>query len=328
MLLFSHACQCTAEGIERSRTSAASKAAAGRSRKGHHVLFGAHISVAGGYNRALDYALDVGCECAQIFAKSPRQWKGPPMDPDKAADFVAARRAAGFGPLFTHTAYLINPATSDSQLRDKSIVALADELVRGAMLGAEGVVTHIGNDPEGDPPAAARRVADSVNRAFELAGPAAESVRLLLENTAGAGRTFGSNFEELGACLEFSELPSEKLGVCLDTCHAFAYGMPIDTSEGWVELVSGINGCCGGERLGLIHANDCMFERGSKRDRHAWIGDGHIGYRGFEAMVCVPQLTGVCACTEMPGDPPEKDAENIRRLKSLRDRCSPSHADG
>jgi deoxyribonuclease-4 len=285
------------------------------------MRFGAHISVSGGYDRALDYAMEVGCECAQIFAKSPRQWHAAPMDPAKAEAFVTARRERGFGPVFTHTAYLINPATPEPVLREKSIAALADELVRGALLGADGVVTHIGSDPDGDPDLAARRVADAVNRAFELAGPAAASTRLLLENTAGAGRTFGSTFEELGACIEYSALSAEKLGVCLDTCHAFAFGMPLDTQDGWDDVITGIAGCCGASRLGLIHVNDCMFERGSKRDRHAWIGDGHIGKPGFAAMVCLPQLDGVCGCTEMPGDVPVKDAENIRRLKEMRDGC-------
>ena len=100
--------------------------------------------------------------------------------------------------------------------------------------------------------------------------------------------------------------------------------MPLDTQAGWDELVSGIAGCCGADRLGLIHANDCMFERGSKRDRHAWIGDGFIGMEGFSAMVCMPELEGVCACTEMPGEVPEKDVVNIDRLKELRSLCASS----
>jgi deoxyribonuclease-4 len=286
------------------------------------MLFGAHISVASGYERALDYAFEVGCECAQIFAKSPRQWKGPVLDPVKAEMFASARRERGFGPLFTHTAYLINLATPEPVLREKSIAALADELVRGAILGAAGVVTHIGSDPDGDSEAAARRVAQAVTQGFERAGPVASSTRLLLENTAGAGKTFGSTFEQLGACIAYSGLPAENLGVCLDTCHAFAFGMHLDTAEGWGDVVSGIDGCCGIARLGLIHANDCMFERGSRRDRHAWIGDGHIGRSGFEAMVCVTELKRVCACTEMPGEVPFKDEENIRRLRSMWDACA------
>jgi len=289
------------------------------------MRIGAHISVSGGYAKALDYADSVGCECVQIFAKSPRQWRAKPVDPEVAAEFRAMREARGFGPVFTHTAYLINPATSDLELREKSIAALADELVRGSILGAAGVVTHIGNDPDADPAAAALRVGEAVVRAFELAGGDACNTRLLLENTAGAGRTFGSNFEELGACLDAAGLPVDRLGVCLDTCHAWAFGLPVDTEEGWREVVAGIEGCCGTGRLGLIHANDCLFERGSKRDRHAWIGDGLIGRDGFAAMVCTPELADVCVVTEMPGEVPIKDAENIARLKAMRAECATSH---
>ena len=288
------------------------------------MRIGAHISVSGGYEKAMDYADSVGCECVQIFAKSPRQWRGSAIDPEAGAAFVALREARGFGPVFTHTAYLINPATSDPVLREKSIAALADELVRGSLLGAAGVVTHIGNDPDGDPAAAAARVGEAAVRAFELAGGDACKTRLLLENTAGAGRTFGSNFEELGACIEAAGLATERLGVCLDTCHAWAYGLPVDSTEGWAEVLGGLEECCGAGRLGLIHANDCLFERGSRRDRHAWIGDGHIGSDGFAAMVCAPGLADVCVVTEMPGEAPVKDSENIGRLKSLRDQCAAS----
>ena len=286
------------------------------------MLVGAHVSVAGGYLKALDYAESVGCECLQMFAKSPRQWRGPAVAPATAVAFAQARAQRGFGPVFTHTAYLINLATDDPTLRERSIHALADELVRGALLDAAGVVTHIGNDPAGDPEQAARRVGEAVLAAFEFAGDAGGSTRLLLENTAGAGRTFGANFEELAACIDSAGLPSERLGVCLDTCHAFAYGMPLDAEEGWQQVVAGIASLCGHDRLGLIHANDCLFERGSKRDRHAWIGEGHLGEAGFSAMMCVPELGAVAACVEMPGEVPEKDIVNIERLKGYRERCA------
>ena len=101
----------------------------------------------------------------------------------------------------------------------------------------------------------------------------------------------------------------------------FAYGMPLDSLEGWNEVANGIQSLCGEDRLGLIHANDCKFERGSKRDRHEWIGDGHLGETGFAAMMCVPELAGVAVCVEMPGEVPQKDKVNIERLKSYRDRC-------
>jgi deoxyribonuclease-4 len=288
------------------------------------VIFGAHVSVSGGYLPALDYARSVGCECVQIFAKSPRQWRGAVMDPAAAAAFVEARETSGFGPLFTHTAYLINLSTNNTELWEKSVAGLADELVRGAMLGASGVVTHIGNVPDGDREAAARRTAEAILRAYELAGEAASGTRLLLENTAGAGSTYGASFEELAASIEHTGLAADRLGFCFDTCHAFAQGAALDTAEGWRETVDAISACLGMERLGLMHLNDCKFERGSRKDRHEWIGDGFIGNAGFEAMVCVPELADVPGVTEMPGEVPDKDSVNNERLRRLREECAPS----
>jgi deoxyribonuclease-4 len=282
---------------------------------------GAHVSVSGGYDKALQYAESVGAECIQFFAKSPRQWRGRSIDPQLAEAFVLDRERRGFGPVFTHTAYLINLGATDPELREKSIAALADELVRGALLEVDGTVTHVGNDPGGDPVAAAARIGTGVRQAFERAGDAGSRARLLLENAAGAGRTFGVDFAELGACIDAAGLPVERLGVCLDTCHAFASGMALDTAEGWTAVIDEIGRRCMLERLGLVHANDCMFERGSRRDRHAWIGDGFIGATGFSAMMCSRELRDVPACLEMPGEVPEKDALNIERLKSLRESC-------
>ena len=286
------------------------------------MIFGAHVSVADGYLQALDYAESVGCECMQIFAKSPRQWNGPAIDRQRAKEFVAQREARGFGPVFTHAAYLINLATDDAAMRERSIAALADELIRGAALGAAGVVTHVGTDPLLDAGAAAQRVGEAVNEAFEIAGPMGEGTRLLLENTAGAGRTFGGSVHELAACLRASGRSSASLGICIDTCHAFASGMALDTADGWDDLIAEIATRCGLERLGLVHANDSLHERGSRRDRHAWIGDGAIGVEGFRAMVARPELADVAACTEMSGEKPEKDAINIARLKAFRGRSS------
>ncbi|NTW27932.1 MAG: deoxyribonuclease IV [Coriobacteriia bacterium] len=283
------------------------------------MLIGAHVSVGGGYEKALDYAVEVGCECIQIFAKSPRQWNAQPINPLAAERFRSLRAERGFGPVFTHGAYLISLATSDPVHREKSIAALGDELLRGSALGAAGVVTHLGSDPDDDCAAAARRIGEAVNAAFELAGGDACNTRLLLENTSGAGHTFGSSFEQLADCIEASGLPSERLGVCLDTCHGFAFGMALDTADGWEQTLHTITNTCGIERLGLVHANDSMFERGSRRDRHAWIGQGFIGETGFSAMVHMAELRDTCACTEMPGQAPEKDIVNIARLKVLRE---------
>ncbi len=285
------------------------------------MRFGAHVSVAAGYDKTIDYLVALEAECAQIFAKSPRQWRGPPPDLEAVGRFKALRSERFAGPVFTHTAYLINLATDEPVLRERSIAALADEIPRASLLHADGVVTHIGTAPDGDAAAAARRVGEAVARAFELAGDVWPGTRLLLENTAGGGTTFGCGFEQLGESIAASGLGSDRLGVCLDTCHAFAYGFALDTPEGWRSAVRELDESVGLERLGLVHANDCMFERGSRRDRHAWIGDGFIGAQGFSAMVCTPELRSVCAVTEMPGEPPEKDEINLARLRDIRHAC-------
>jgi deoxyribonuclease-4 len=287
------------------------------------VLIGAHISVSGGYEKALHYVLSVGGECAQVFAKSPRQWRGPAIDPDAAARFADARKRVAFGPVYTHAAYLLNLATYDDVLWERSVAALADELARGAALQANGVVTHVGSDPLRDPDRAASRVAEAICRAFEGCAEQGLHARLLLENTAGTGNSFGSTFEQLGSVIGQTGLGCESLGMCLDTCHAQAFGIPIDSEGAWECLLDSADHELGLERLGVIHANDCMFGFGEHRDRHEWIGDGTIGLEGFSAMFAVigrvSELDDLCAITELAGDIPHKDEENLRRLNALRD---------
>ena len=286
------------------------------------MLLGCHVSVAGGPHNGVTYARSVGAECLQFFAKSPRQWKAAPISPDALQKYESARAEAGFPSVFTHTAYLINLSSVDPELRARSTEALADELVRAAALGAEGVVTHIGNDPGRDPRAAAQRAAQAILDAHQLAGQSATQTTLLLENTAGSGTTFGGSVEELAWVLDACDLPPDRIGFCFDTCHAFAFGMPLDQPRGWRELLDQASDLIGLDRLRLIHANDCMFPCGSKRDRHAWIGDGHIGIEGFSAMICEPRLAHVRVVTEMPGESPEKDTVNLERLRFLRAACA------
>ncbi len=282
------------------------------------MLFGAHIGVSGGYAAAVDYALDVGCECMQVFAKSPRQWSARPLDPAVASAFRARVAEVGMGPVFTHTAYLINLGSADDALWERSIAALADELVWGALLGAAGVVTHLGTAFRDDPPATPSRMATAIDRAWVMAG--APRTRLLLENTAAAGTTYGDGPAELGTVLSLLRAASGSVGVCLDTCHAHAAGHDLSLGPTWSALLDEFDSCCG-MPIEAIHANDCVYGAALRKDRHAWIGDGTIGYGGFAHMVAQPRLLGVPVITEMPGEVPEKDAENISRLKRLRDAC-------
>ena len=279
------------------------------------MFVGAHVGVAGGYPQAVDYAVSVGCECMQIFCKSPRQWHARPLDPAVAAAFRNRLSERQMGPVLVHTAYLINLGSTDCALWSRSIEALADELGRARMLGASAVVTHVGTAFAKDVGASAARVAAAIDRAWDAARPG--RVRLLLENTAAAGSTFGDGADELGAILGRLSI-ADGVGVCLDTCHAHAAGWDLAVRGSWGRLVDSFEACCG-MPLEAVHANDCAFPAGAHRDRHAWIGDGTIGDRGFADVFADSRLAGVPVVTEMPGEVPYKDVENITRLKRLRD---------
>lgn len=280
------------------------------------MIFGAHVGVSGGYVAAVDYAVSVGCECMQVFAKSPRQWNAKPLVETVAQAFRDRRAEVGMGPVFVHTAYLINLGSDDDTLWEKSWRALADELARGEMLGAAGVVTHVGTTYKSAPEQTAARIGRGVDLAWAASG--AYETRLLLENTAAAGTTFGDGPDELGAILGLLDVAAGHVGVCLDTCHAHAAGWDLSTGAAWDDLLSAFEICCG-MPIELIHANDCAFGPGEHKDRHAWIGDGTIGLEGFSQMVSDARLRPVPVITEMPGEVPVKDEENLRRLKLLRD---------
>lgn len=288
------------------------------------MRIGAHVHVSGGYPAAVDYACSVGAECMQLFAKSPRQWNARPVDPGMARLFRARLEERGMGPVLVHTSYLINLGSADDALWERSWRALADEITRAGVLGASHVVTHVGTAYKGSPERTAHRIAEGVDRAWTLADTS--SVRLLLENTAAAGTTFGDGPEELGEVLSLVTTAGGHTGVCLDTCHAHAAGFDLSIPGTWRALIGRFEECCG-MPVEALHANDCMFAAGLHKDRHAWIGDGTIGYSGFAEVMSEPRLTGCPVIIEMPGEVPVKDAENITRLKRLRDASSERASD-
>lgn len=279
---------------------------------------GAHVHVAGGYPRAVEYARSVGAECMQIFAKSPRQWQGPALDPGMARLFASRVRDLGVMPVLVHTSYLINLGSADDALWERSWRALADELGRAESLSADFVVTHVGTAYRGSPEKTAKRIAEGLDSAWDQAQPS--RVRLLLENTAAAGTTFGDGPEELGEVAALLQ-SAERVGVCLDTCHAHAAGWDLSEAATWSRLLDAFSDSSI-LRVEAVHANDCAFPPGAHKDRHAWIGDGTIGYEGFAALFAEPRLADLPIVIEMPGDPPGKDEENVSRLKRLRDASS------
>jgi deoxyribonuclease IV len=281
---------------------------------------GAQIPMAGGLLCALDYAVATGCEAIQIFAKSPRRWVGPPLDPDTCKRFRDGCAEAGIGPVFTHASYLINMGSDDPDLWERSIHALADELLRAGLVGAAGLVVHLGRRYSDDDVECVQRVAAAAARAAEVA--AMDVPALLLENSAGAGRQFGVSVDEMTAALSAVQASGVTAGLCIDTCHALAGGIDVRTAVAWSHMLAEVEACCGAGAVALIHANDCKGDLGSHSDRHEWIGDGCVGESGFAAMFAQPSLARASAVVEMPGEAPYKDEENIRRLKRLRDGVS------
>jgi deoxyribonuclease-4 len=284
------------------------------------MLIGAHVPTTGGYRKMALYSELIGAECLQIFAKSPRQWNAKPLDKEAVETMRELRSDKNIGPVFTHTSYLINLTTDNDELREKSVRGLADELVRGSLLGAAGVNTHLGSVPDGNTSAAIVRAARAIEEAFELAGgvDAVDTV-LILENTAGAGTIFGGPVGDVASVITECEVPNDKLGFCIDTCHAWAYGYDVTTDEAWEEIMSEISPV-GLDRWRLVHANDCKFGIGSRKDRHEWIGLGEIGNEAFYKLLHLRDVDHLCLTTEMPGEAPQKDIVNIEALKVLRAR--------
>jgi deoxyribonuclease-4 len=245
-------------------------------------------------------------------------WRVTPL-PSEATDGALqdAMRASDVRPLFTHTSYLINLGSLDEALWERSIASLAVELERGQAVGASGVVTHVGTDSFEDVQRARERICAAIADARARSGA---TVPLLLENSAGAGRQYGADLRDLGALLcAAEEREAGPLGICLDSCHAFAQGYDVRTHSGWIGALDELGDACGRDAVDLVHANDCKFGRGEKRDRHEWIGEGEIGPEGFRAMLGLERLARAPVVLEMPGEPPEKDRVNLERLREMRE---------
>lgn len=246
------------------------------------------MSVAGGVSRAVERAALHGCETLQIFAKNASQWKAKPLDPVEIRRFRQLIETSGIYPVVSHASYLINLASPTPVLREQSVAALADELDRAAALGLDGVVLHPGTNTAGNEDDALRLVADAVRTVFAgRPGP-----RLLLEHTAGQGRTVGHRFEHLATILEHLD-GDERVGICLDTCHLAASGYDIGSAQGWRETFESFAALVGFDRLKAIHANDSKRPCGSRIDRHEHIGEGCIGVDAFRRILHDPRFDGL-----------------------------------
>lgn len=260
------------------------------------MLIGAHVSPAGGLPNAIERGVERDCRAIQIFNQSPRMWRPTSFSEQDVAAFRDAMAASQIGAVLIHAVYLLNCASDDPGIREKSLLSLTQSLRVGHDIGAHGVVLHPGSAKTGDPVAAVKRAGETIREALADS----EGCPLHLENTAGAGGTLGRSIDELAALLEASG-GGERLGLCLDSCHLFASGYDIRSHAGMDRLTEEIEQKIGLERVGSLHLNDSQTPLGSNRDRHANVGEGELGETGCKAFLASPALQDLPCILETPG---------------------------
>jgi deoxyribonuclease IV len=283
------------------------------------MLIGAHVSPAGGPAKAVQRGEERGCQSIQIFNQSPRMWK-PSVYSDEAVDAFREALAASeqVDALLIHAIYLINLATEDEEMRQKSLTSLTGSLRAGDRLGAVGVVVHPGSALLDGGPAegAIARAAEAIAEALAES----EHCPLHLEDVAGTGGTIGRSFEELAALIEGAG-GGKRLGVCLDSCHLFASGYDVSSAESLGGVLDDFDRVVGLDRLGSLHVNDSQTPLGSNRDRHANLGDGEIGPDGIAAFLSEPRFDGLPCIFEGPGAAGKQvEADDIANALALRER--------
>jgi deoxyribonuclease-4 len=293
---------------------------------GAMLRIGAHMSVAGGVSKAVDRAVVHGCEALQIFTKNANRWLSKPLDPGEIRRFRRRIDETGITPVVSHASYLINLATTVPLLRSMSIDALVDELDRAHALGLLGVVIHPGTCTAGTEEEALRLAGEAVRAAFRRR-PRRKTM-VLLEHTAGQGRTIGHRFEQLASIIEHLD-GSPRVGVCLDTCHLVASGYDITSREGYTATFDTFEQLIGRDRLRAFHANDSKRPCGSRVDRHEHIGKGCLGLEPFRWLLHDERFVGrpLLIETEKTADcnkphlvvPDPLDRRNLDTLRRLRD---------
>jgi len=276
------------------------------------VKVGVHVSIAGSLDLAVDRAKDVGCDVFQMFSRNPRGWGYQPIQKEVSEAFRAKIRTTGLIPV-DHMPYLPNLASPKPEIYEKSIATLTAELGRCGTLGIPYLVTHLGHHL-GDGMAGGRaRVIAAINTALAASD---NSVQLLLENTAGEKNSVGSSFGHIRGILDGIE-KKQRIGICFDTCHAFAAGYELRTEEGIAGTLGQLDEEVGLDNLRVIHLNDTKGDRGSGLDRHEHIGLGFIGEDGFRRILHNRVFASLPLVCETPVDERRDDRGNIRAVRDL-----------
>ncbi|MFO1021307.1 MAG: deoxyribonuclease IV [Planctomycetales bacterium] len=281
------------------------------------AILGSHLSIAGGYYKSVESAASLSMDCVQLFTKNNNQWRAKPITQEEIRTFRDSLERTGIHHPVAHDSYLINLASPAEELWNKSIDAFAHELERAEMLGLIGVVMHPGSHVTSTPEEGIARIIAGLDEVHRRT-PGVKTLTLL-ETTAGQGSNLGYRFEQLQAILDGAADP-ERFGVCVDTCHIFAAGYPLQTAAEYAATFEEFDRLIGVERIKAFHLNDSMKGLGSRVDRHAHIGRGELGLEPFRHLLNDPRFFEVPMYLETAKgeeDGEQLDAINLRTLKSL-----------
>lgn len=281
---------------------------------------GCHLSIARGFAASLERAESLGNDALQIFTHSPSMWHMRPLSDEEVHQFRERRQRSGVTFVAVHTMYLLNLASPEDELNRRSIRAMIEEIRRAARLGADVVVTHIGHAMGTSPESAVNRAIAALRQVVESREFAeAAPLQLALENTAGGGTAVGASFDELSSLLQGVDR-SDRLGICLDTCHATAAGYDLRTPSAVERTLALLDESVGLDRMLLVHLNDALHPIGSRRDRHEHIGRGTLGNEGIAAVVGHPLLCERPFILETPKtreDGTDADPMNLALVRRL-----------
>jgi len=276
---------------------------------------GAHMSIAGGLDRAVERGASIGCSALQIFTKSASQWAARPLPDDEVERFQEGLRRSGMTHVVAHDSYLINLCSPNDALWERSIRACTEELLRCARLGIPWLVTHPGGHMGEGEAFAIRRMAQAID-AVHARVPSA-SASIAIETAAGQGTIIGHTFEQIAAVIARARDP-DRVGVCFDTCHVFAAGYDVRTRRGYADTMRRFDAVLGRHRLVAVHVNDSKREQGSRVDRHEHIGRGHLGLPAFRLLMHDERLAGLPLVLETPKDDAlREDVMNLTTLMRL-----------
>ena len=275
------------------------------------MKLGCHVSIAGSVDKAVDRAQEIGCNIFQVFTRSPRMWKYREFRQEEIEAFKLKRREADIDPVFSHMPYLPNLSSSNPEPYRKSVESLRIELTRCNVLDIPFLVTHLGSHLGKGLDIGIKQIVKAIDAAVSGLD---RFPTILLENTSGKTNEVGSTFEELKSIID--RVSTGRIGVCFDTCHAFARGYNLSTQEGIDSTIQNIEETIGFDRIQLVHLNDSKGELGSRIDRHNHIGVGHIGEEGFR-MFLKSRFKSKPMILETPVDDFRSDTGNLEKVREL-----------